>query len=101
VLIIPQQTLSVHHPGVKAMAHEITKNDGLVLAGERAWHGLGIVMPDDFTPRQGLKYAGLDKHTVIQLPLKATLPDGTEIDVPGHVMNYREVTQDQFAIVSA
>lgn len=83
------------------MSHEITKNDGLVLANERAWHGLGRIIPGNFTPREGLEFAGLEKHTVIQLPLKAVLPNGTEIEVPGHVMNYRQDTQDMFGIVSA
>ena len=83
------------------MAHEITSNDGLVLAKERAWHGLGRVLPEHFTPRQGLELAGLEKHLVIQLPLKAVLPDGTQIDVPESVLNYREDTKDRFGIVSA
>lgn len=83
------------------MAHEITNNDGLALAKTQAWHGLGRILPDNFTPREGLKYAGLDKHTVIQLPLKAELPDGTIVEVPNYVMNYREDTQDQFGIVSS
>ena len=29
------------------MAHEITADDGLILVGEPAWHGLGVVVPRD------------------------------------------------------
>src|SRR5262245_14265549 len=41
------------------MSHEITEVDGLVLTGEPAWHGLGIVVKDAPTPAEALRIAGL------------------------------------------
>lgn len=41
------------------MAHEITSTDGLVLTGQRAWHGLGRVVESAPTPREALELAGL------------------------------------------
>lgn len=42
------------------MAHEITKNDGLVLFQNPAWHGLGTVVQEAPTPKEALKLADLD-----------------------------------------
>jgi phage/plasmid-like protein (TIGR03299 family) len=42
------------------MAHEIQKNDGLVLASTRAWHGLGTVVKDAPNPFAALRLAGLE-----------------------------------------
>ncbi len=42
------------------MAHRIHGNDGLVLAGERAWHGLGLVVDTAPTPKEALRLAHLD-----------------------------------------
>lgn len=42
------------------MSHGITSTDGLVLAGTRAWHGLGIILPERFTMQEGLKVGELD-----------------------------------------
>ena len=53
------------------MAHEITKTDGLVLAGHGAWHGLGTVVADAPSPAAALELAGLD-WTVEQWPMYAT-----------------------------
>ena len=37
------------------MAHHITNTDGLVLAGQPAWHGLGTVLPERTDARTALK----------------------------------------------
>lgn len=58
------------------MAHEITSQDGLVLAGEKAWHNLGLVVPETFTPVQGLEMAKLDR-AVVTRPLAAQMDDGS------------------------
>jgi phage/plasmid-like protein (TIGR03299 family) len=42
------------------MAHEINKNDGLVLANEGAWHGLGTVVKGAVNPYAALRLAGLE-----------------------------------------
>lgn len=42
------------------MAHEIYEDDNVVLHGERAWHGLGVIVQDAPTPAEALKMAGLD-----------------------------------------
>lgn len=41
------------------MSHEIRENDGLVLVGEKAWHGLGVIVPRDagMTVRDGFRRA--------------------------------------------
>ena len=42
------------------MAHEITDNDHLVLAGKSAWHGLGTVVEDAPTTTEALKLARME-----------------------------------------
>lgn len=42
------------------MAHEIHSNDGLVLANEGAWHGLGTVVKGAPNPFAALRLAGLE-----------------------------------------
>lgn len=46
------------------MAHEITETDGIVLAKQRAWHGLGTVVEDAPTTDEALKLAGMDWLTL-------------------------------------
>ena len=42
------------------MTHEITSSDGLVLVGQPAWHGLGIVLPEGpLDPVRARELAGL------------------------------------------
>lgn len=66
------------------MSHEITDEDGLVLAGVDAWHGLGIVVAEAPTPAEALKIANLG-WTVEQEPLyrktkQLALPSGIGVD---------------------
>lgn len=42
------------------MAHGIRSNDTVILARTKAWHGLGIVLPEQFTPSDALTIGGLD-----------------------------------------
>lgn len=42
------------------MAHELHSNDGLVLAGAGAWHGLGKVTKNALNPFAALREAGLE-----------------------------------------
>lgn len=61
------------------MAHEIRSNDRVVLARTQAWHGLGIVLPDQFTPAEALAVGGLDWTVEESTALTATFAevDGT------------------------
>lgn len=42
------------------MAHGIESNDGMVLVKEKAWHGLGTIIPEAVSPTQALRLAGMD-----------------------------------------
>lgn len=64
------------------MAHRIESTDGLVLVGERAWHGLGVVVPREagMTVREGFRRAVPWDPTLVPLyrdaPVgKLTIPD--------------------------
>ena len=39
------------------MSHAITNSDGLLLVGEPAWHGLGLVLPEAPSVREGIRKA--------------------------------------------
>jgi hypothetical protein len=82
------------------MAHGITSVDGLVLAGERAWHGLGIVLPARCSPQEALKHAKMD-WKVESAPVTAHLSDGREIKPSDHRLVVRSDTGEAFAAVSA
>jgi phage/plasmid-like protein (TIGR03299 family) len=69
------------------MAHEITATDGLVLTGQPAWHGLGVVVQDAPTPGEALRLAQLD-WPVEQWGLSAQQGPRT-IPVSSHVLNVR------------
>ena len=80
------------------MAHEITATDGLVLHKNKAWHGLGVVVEDAPTPREALTLANLD-WGVNQYPLSVKLADGTEVEVPNRVANFRADNNEFLGIV--
>lgn len=86
------------------MAHEITERDGLVLAGQRAWHGLGVVVPEAPTPADALKLASLD-WSVEQWPLSATNGESGEnakrAAVTSHVLNVRSDTGAPLGVVTS
>ncbi|RMF54180.1 MAG: DUF932 domain-containing protein [Bacteroidetes bacterium] len=82
------------------MAHEITSTDNVVLHKNRAWHGLGVVVEDAPTLDEALTLAGLDWE-VWQLPLTASSPDGSRIEVDSHVLNVRSDTGDALGVVGA
>lgn len=80
------------------MAHEITRTDHLVLAGQPAWHGLGTVVENAPTPAQALKLARLD-WTVETWPLLAQAPDGAHLAVTGTKGSYRTDTRQLLGTV--
>ena len=73
------------------MAHMIETRDGKVSmawAGETPWHGLGTEVPNDLTPAQMLKAAGLD-WKVTPVPAFAEI-NGKQVDI-GHSALVRDV----------
>lgn len=77
------------------MAHEITKTDGLVLAGKGAWHGLGTVVEHAPTPTEALKLAGLD-WSVEQVGLWRE-DDGAKTELGK--LNVRSDTREELGLV--
>jgi phage/plasmid-like protein (TIGR03299 family) len=82
------------------MSHEITKTDGLVLAQQGAWHGMGVVVQEAPTPLEALKIAGIESG-VKPLKLKAYDDEGNEYLIDSHVANYRVDNNQMLGIVSA
>ncbi len=82
------------------MSHEITSTDNVVLHGERAWHGLGIIVKDAPTPREALKLAGID-WGVEQWPIVAVAPDGRQFPVDTHLVNIRGDDESQLGVVTS
>lgn len=85
------------------MAHEITKTDGLVLAKNRAWHGLGTVVENAPSIGDALQLAGLNWKCG-QAPLFARRPAGLDgqavsMSIDSHVENFREDTGETLGIV--
>ena len=70
------------------MAHELTETDGLYLAHQPAWHGLGTVWPANVGPEEGLRIAKMDWH-LDQYPVHIAAADGSQIRVKGYKGNYR------------
>lgn len=54
------------------MAHEIRSNDQVVLARTSAWHGLGVVVADQFSPAEALRLGKLDWTVEESTALTAT-----------------------------
>lgn len=80
------------------MAHAITNTDGLVLVGEKAWHGLGTVVVEAPSPTDALKLARLDWE-VLQYPLVGVCDDGSTVNVNSHVVNIRSDNGDVLGVV--
>ena len=87
------------------MSHEITQTDGLVLAGERAWHGLGVVLPKAPTVREAVQVAGLgwrvDERPIFRRKAHGPEPEQFTYEaVPDYKELVRADTGDPFAVVS-
>ena len=78
------------------MAHEITSNDGVVLTGKRAWHGLGTIVEDAPTPSDALRIAGLDWEVEREPVFLA----GESDPIPNVFANVRSDTREVFTTVS-
>lgn len=87
------------------MAHEIRSTDkfGEVRSnGQRAWHGLGIEIPEGLSAVEGVKKIGLDWNTEL-LPVYADrmTPDGVErIESKAHRLHVRSDTGGVLGMVS-
>lgn len=85
------------------MSHEIGQYDNAVYHKVGAWHGLGLVVQEEMTPRQALKMGGLDVH-VNDYPLYFRDSLGNEHLVPTNKINVREIPSAdpiQYGVVSA
>lgn len=82
------------------MAHEITRTDGAVYAGKRAWHGLGVVVEHAPTPTEALRIAGMEWQ-VEQWALTASDGDERREGILSHVANVRSDTGDVLGVVGA
>lgn len=78
------------------MAHQITDTDGLVLAGEKAWHGLGIVLPTRCDAITAMKTAGLEWEVEVS-PFTINMQDGEGVDSGDYRAVVRRDTRDVFA----
>jgi phage/plasmid-like protein (TIGR03299 family) len=85
------------------MAHNITNTDSLILARRPAWHGLGTVLPDTFTPDEALAAGYLDWQVslvpVWTAPLIGGPNDGAAVPVDGHRAVVRSDTGTVLGIV--
>src|SRR5688572_25807664 len=64
------------------MAHGITASDGVVTGrGIKAWHGLGVTLPELLTPAQAIEHAQLN-WTVSLQPLQIRHGDFAGLPVP-------------------
>lgn len=72
------------------MAHEITATDHIVLAGERAWHGLGTLVSEAPTPADALTLARLDWTVSMSGPIVGAWDDGVSLDYDGQRLIRRD-----------
>ena len=82
------------------MSHEITATDNIVLAKQSAWHGLGVVLPDTFTPQEALEIGGIDWN-VSQRAIYCGAGDIGSIEAPSHLANVRDDTNEILSIVGS
>lgn len=80
------------------MAHEITDRDTLLVVGQPAWHGLGLVLSDSPTVDEALDVGKL-RWRIEQRPLYTSI-GGEVVDVPSHVVNVRADTGEILAVVT-
>lgn len=83
------------------MAHQITRTDHLVLAGERAWHGLGTVVADAPTPLDALRLARLDWTVSKSGPIVGAWDDGHTTDWDGNSLIKRDDNNEVLGCVGS
>ena len=86
------------------MAHEITSNDHLVLAGKAAWHGFGTIVEDAPTTHEALKLARMEWNVLETNYLKGyapTMTADTEYRSDKWKFTVREDTQEILGCVTS
>ena len=81
------------------MAHEIHKNDSLVLNRTDAWHGLGKVIQQDMSPNDALRISNMD-WKVEKTPL-STIINGESTPLKDFIGITRMDTKETFSIFKA
>lgn len=79
------------------MAHELTNTDKIILHKDKAWHGMGIVVPEAPTVREACDI--VFPWTVIQKKMTVKIDDKTYV-VEGNCLNLRSDTHEQLGLVS-
>lgn len=77
------------------MAHQIMENDGVMLAGKPAWHGLGTVLPGRCDVITALHTANLNWQVEVA-EITPTLADGTVADAGDYRAVVRQDTREMF-----
>jgi phage/plasmid-like protein (TIGR03299 family) len=88
------------------MAHEIRSTDrfGEVRAqGKRAWHGLGVEIPEGISTVDAMKLTGLDWETeLLTVHAERLTAEGVEsIPLPDHRAHFRKGTNQRLGMVSS
>lgn len=83
------------------MAHEITSTDHLVLAQQRAWHGLGTIVADAPSPADALTLARLDWTVSLSGPIVGAFDDGTSLEHDGNCLIKRDDTNTVLGCVGS
>lgn len=84
------------------MSHKINITNGkasFVSAKVKAWHGLGTVLPEQFTSEEAIKYGGLDYE--VDLKPAGIMIDGQFQETPKHFATYRKDTGAVFGVVGS
>ena len=76
------------------MAHAV---ETMAYAGELPWHGLGVKVAEDLTPREMQEAAGLD-WTVEKLPMFAN-KGGTDIRIPSQQALVRSTDNKVLSVI--
>lgn len=92
------------------MAHEIERNDAVVLTGAKAWHGLGTVVEKAPTPLEALRLARMDwqveqatleaSHEVLAMGDDGPTKTVVKTQVKSHVANVRSDDGTVLGVVS-
>lgn len=77
------------------MAHEV---ESMMYAGEVPWHGLGTHVPEDVSPEEALRIAGLDWE-VETVPVHHIV-DGVYLEVRGSQLVRRATDKTPYGVVS-
>lgn len=87
------------------MAHNIQEHDSLLLAKDKAWHGMGKILPEAFTVEDAMQQSGLDWEVnlvpIQTVPLIGGPNDGAKVMLEDHRAVVRSDTGEVFAVVGS